>query len=276
MKIHTLDDLKKVGPSVALGVFKTFSFRTDLLKYMKEFRNRRSGDRTTKSFACGPCEGTGMMHEHPRSVDVFHPSSFGPYGCRQRLWFDLYGTVEEISIHDPELLLIFDVGHQLHDMLQTYAERMYGDDFEREVRAKDADGLISGSADGRWTFPKIRVIQEIKTINRKGFEALSKPKPEHLWQAMTYAKMLDIPFILFVYICKDNSQIVEYHVLFDEEIWADVEAFMDSVLDCPDEEGPGAINAMGKVVNKFTCKGCGYRHSCKFSQFAPPRRRKTR
>jgi len=276
LKVHTLADLEKVGRPVAEGLFKSFSFRSDLMKYMKEHRNRRSGDRATKEFECDPCEGTGVIKEHPRSVDVFHPSSFGPYGCSQRLWFDLYGTIEEISCFEPDLLLIFDVGHSLHGMLQTYAARMYGGQFEAEVRAKDAEGLISGSADGRWTFPQIRIVWEIKTINRKGFEGLSKPKVEHMWQAMTYAYLLDIPFILFTYICKDNSQIVDHHIVFDEEIWAQVKEFIDSVLDCPDEEGPGAINAMGKKVNKFTCKSCGYNHGCKFSQYAPPRRRKSK
>lgn len=276
MKIHTLDDLKRAGEAVAMGVFKTFSFRNDLLKYMREHRNRRSGDRTTKEFFCHPCEGTGTLKERPRSVDVLHPSSFGPYGCHQRLWYDLHGVIEEVSCFDPELLLIFDVGHSLHGMLQTYAHRMYGDAFEDEVRTKDRLGLISGSTDGLWTFPRMRIIWEIKTINRKGFEGLSKPKPEHIWQAMTYARLNNVPFILFTYICKDNSQIVEYYVLYDEEIWQKVNAFITAVIECDSDDGPGATTALGKPVNKFACKSCGYRSECVVSKYQPPRRRKQR
>jgi predicted RecB family nuclease len=75
----------------------------------------------------------------------------------------------------------------------------------------DHDNRIVGSPDLLYVRPdnsKVRVV-EIKSMNKKDFEALDKPKEDHVHQAMGYNELLRIngynvdDSITVLYVCKD-------------------------------------------------------------------------
>ena len=265
LQIRTIEDLQNTTPAHAAALGNTIGFQADLLQYVKEHRNRRSGDREVHTASCRHCGGDGEVRHYPRSVSCLHPSSFRADSCLQKIWYDLTDEVEEISNFAPETLMIFDTGHSVHDLLQGYAHKMYGDAFRDEVRARLDDHYISGSCDGVLDLGHAVCGFEIKSINRRGFEALSGPKKEHMWQATVYQKALDLPFMLYIYFCKDTSVIAEYCRPFDQGIWDAIESTLIQPVIEAGDNGPGAVRPDGKAISKWKCKDCGYNHGCPLS-----------
>lgn len=274
MELKTIADLRRARPEHVVALQKTFSFVEDFKAFLVKHRNRRSSEDEVKTVECRSCEGTGEVTIYPRRTHVAHPSSFSPYACLQRIWYDIMGDLEEISNFDASLLLTFDHGHSVHDMLQTAAHKMYGDAFKSEVRVYIDEWLTSGSADGVFDFKALRFGWEIKTINDRGFKDLSGPKTQHRWQAHAYMKGLDLPFMLFLYFNKDTGQMMEYWLNFNDTTWELVEGMLKEVFDADDSTGPGPYrpNGGGKI-NKFACKDCVYNHGCPHTLYTKNKRR---
>lgn len=264
MKLRTIEDLRSMKPEHVNALVNSYSFIKDVKDWVKTHRNRKSSLDKVVTVDCRECEGSGSKTLTPRSILVAHPSSFSPDACLRRIWYDMTGELEEISSFTPELLLIFDVGHAIHGMLQSYAHQTYGDKYEDEVRSVVEDLMISGSMDGKVDLGHVRIGHEYKTASNRSYTDITRkgaPKIEHLWQVTPYMVANDLPLMTFIYFNKDNSSMAEFTVPFPEEIWAQVEAMMEEVINAPDD-GPGPVKPDGSEISPFRCKDCVYNHGC--------------
>mgnify|MGYP001564621436 CR=1 FL=1 len=266
--MRTIRELLDADPAHAEGLSKTFSFIRDLHAYL----DKTPSNPTEHSVeTCRTCRGSGKVHLHPRSTGVLHPSSLGPDTCLQRLWYDVFEELKPLKVVDMKGQLIFGVGHQVHDLLQTYSEKMYGKEFKAEVPVIVDEIFLQGSADGVRDMKHARLMFEFKTINRKGFESLgSGPKTAHTWQATSYQAGLDLPFVVYVYFNKDTSDLLEFVRPFQADVWKRVQQQAAKVLDAP-TKGPGAIKADGEAISSYTCRDCPYNYGCPFSSHKPRR-----
>ncbi len=173
-----------------------------------------------------------------RTNGCFHPSELYK-GCRRRLAYEYLQAPTNDVNRDPRMQMIFEVGHGVHYRLQKMAKRLaerHGWTFNDEVkiRASDNHWYIGGSCDGIWYFandPIPNLGLEIKTINKNDFNALvHQPKKEHIYQGNIYMGCLGIPKMAFWYMCKDNSQMKEFVVEFDQKLFEEQMAEVEDIL----------------------------------------------
>lgn len=260
--MRTIAELRAAKPSHVEGLANSLGVVKDMMTHVKKTLNRNSDEHKIVTEVCPACEGKGELVHYPRSTERLHPSSFGPDACLQRVWYDLVGELPEIGNFEPKTLMIFQTGHAVHDLVQGLLKDMFGRRFQAEVPARIPELYITGSCDGVLELDSARAGLEIKSINDKGFRALSGPKLPHLWQATTYSKALDLPFMVYLYFNKNTSDLVEYVIPFNPTTWELVEGMAEEVINAPDN-GPGPVrpNNAGPI-GRFTCRDCPYNHGC--------------
>lgn len=238
---------------------------------------------------CHP-DHPGWELVEPRDNSDIHPSQITK--CLKNLWFCCSGYAEQLVENiDPKLQMIFDLGHAWHHTVQAYGlrgawseKKDYRDEVPIDPDALKADGSpelpvahdlwIKGSVDAiidRYVIPNvptlgdvvIRMVHEYKTISSGGFSSLTRPKPEHKWQAMIYSAVFDIPLVVFHYTNKDNCNNIDYPVPFDHLIWSKVREKIQKVQYYVEAGSPPPWEETSAILNPNECKSCGYAHICK-------------
>ena len=249
-----------------------------------------------KPGTCRHCEPTG----HPgwiwvsdgRDSSDIHPSQINK--CLKALWFSCVGEQDQLEEYvDPRLRMIFDIGSAWHDTVQRYgrkgawcAPEHYHPEYRIDPDALNPDKTpvlplahrywIKGSADAvidRYICNNVpglgdvavRLVHEYKTINSNGYEKLTRPKPEHKFQATIYAAVFDIPIVVYLYTNKDNCQTTDFPVPFDHMIWNEVATKIDQVQNYVNTEQTPPWEETSATKNPRECMECGYRKLC-----APP------
>lgn len=190
---------------------------------------------------------------------------------------------------EPRLQMIFDMGHAWHDVIQGYGKRgawgpkkNYHEEVAIDPDASGVDGdIINSMAELYWIKGAvdavispyylevpgmgkvaIRVIHEYKTINSNGYSKLTKPKPDHMWQASIYSAVLDIPIVVYIYTNKDNCQMADFPVAFDHGLWQTIEAKIRKVQHLVNTNSVPDWSETSAVKNPRECAGCGYLKLC--------------
>jgi CRISPR/Cas system-associated exonuclease Cas4 (RecB family) len=182
-----------------------------------------------------------MQHEHDtealffqaafkppkRSVGVFSPSELSVETpiCPRKMYFRRAKVAHDPGVvnfaeADNRMMRIVDLGTMIHMYIQVNLMRA-GMLIAREVPVESARYGIKGSCDGLVYFEgtdtnkrafKGEIPLEIKSINLNGYSSLKTAKPEHLRQASIYSDLLGYDQTLFLYYCKDNSEMKLYVV----------------------------------------------------------------
>lgn len=142
--------------------------------------------------------------------DGFHPSSLGiAHGlCARRNVYLLQGVAKESRVNS-RVLRIFANGHDVHERLQGYMEKM-GVDMQSEIVIDYDTPPIKGHADGVLEWRGRRILIEIKScsadvyMNRLKWK---KPKDEHYDQANIYAYILGLDIVWIIYENKSSQEI---------------------------------------------------------------------
>lgn len=206
-----------------------------------------------------------------RRVPGVHASEIA--SCVRSSTYTLLGMEPKVSIQ-ANTKERFQMGHAVHDMVQTAYEKMAQKSmgkftFQREVRVDETpyaqEHFVSSSCDGVFTIfdkgsPVARIGLEIKTESPDNFDKLTAPRPKHLVQAHLYMKCLDLPYMWFLYINKGNQRrtpmTAPWLVQFDPQLWEQVEQRIQVVLKSAEE---------GKLPDKesgFHCSWCPYAYVC--------------
>jgi CRISPR/Cas system-associated exonuclease Cas4 (RecB family) len=214
-----------------------------------------------------------------RLLGVVHCSELGY--CGRSIYYCLQGE-EPINRIPSDLQAIFDAGHTIHGMIQQRIEEAEEDAYKGMLRTYMAEAinnkdwgfhveqgcgddelLLAGHIDGIVTIegqPDIGV--EFKTINKNGFSRLSKPQLAHVWQVHCYMRCTGIREFRLVYYCKDNSNLLEFTVKWDDKVWKNVERLIKQLLDHHQRNEP-PMQPLAKPGRN--CSSCRYQHLCELS-----------
>lgn len=239
---------------------------------------------------CG-CQAAGHAgwvenDDKGRDNSGIHPS--GVMDCLKSLYYACAGrATEHFRFIDPELQRIFDMGHGWHHIMQDFYGKKgawcHPESYHSEVEINPDDDtyplakqyMIRGHADALLTDYQIRdvpnvgdvsvrLVHEYKTIGSSGYKKLTRPKPEHIWQATIYSAVLDAPFVVYPYTNKDNSQIADYVLPFNQRLWEDeITKKIEAVLSYSRAGVDPPWEMTSAQLNPRECFECGYRNICK-------------
>ncbi len=206
---------------------------------------------------------------------IFHPSAVGM--CARKNVYEFTRAPQDRGSIPGDLQEIFDMGHAVHEIVQTRMEKMgvrmarrgISFKFSKEVRydpftdylylnygiGGTTDGIIEVEQKGACQ----RGILEIKSIGDDGWQKLTGAKEDHLDQATLYAFRYNCPIIWIWYYNKNTSKRRVFPYVYDparllrilEEryaIW--LQHALDGTL--PERE-----------ESYFGCKDCSYHQICK-------------
>lgn len=207
---------------------------------------------------------------------VFHPSANGM--CGRMNVYEYIRAPRDAQAVTGESREIFDVGHHVHDLVQSRFEAMApymlkkGIEltFRREVPCDyENDELflnfgIGGTTDGilELRFLKTGLVQrsviEIKSSADKAFDKLRKPYEDHVDQAMIYAFRFKCPVVYIWYFNKNNSRRKVYPVVYSEDRLNEI--LTSRYIPWLQHVADGTLP--DKAEDYFSCKDCAYAKIC--------------
>lgn len=197
--------------------------------------------------------------DEPRARRVVHPSQAG--GCQRALGFSVLDLEQEESRIDAKLARVFDVGHLVHRRLQGYlwSCKLHGKTITRmweDTRLSFSPLLVSGELDCivelEW---RDRYVVEIKSINRDGYDGLSKPKETWVWQAYLYMLAMNLRGAVILVECKDTQRLRDFYIPFNAKQAYEIVSIILRVLNL-------IRNRQLPQVNTAHCHFCGYKTYC--------------
>lgn len=252
--INTIADFYSLAEVHRVAILKALDTKTRLIDWLdKNARHPARWHKHTTKAECRECKGSGVIEHVPRDSRDIHPSQITK--CLKKIWFDCSVSIDADQEGDkipfyvyseeyiePYLQMTFDQGHGIHNQYQDYGLRgAWGKNYDIEtVIDPDAKKLpwaeaywIRGSVDAllspyEITVPgigpvAIRVIHEYKSMNDNSYTAAKSPKPDHKWQASIYARVFDVPIVVYLYVNKDSNKLADFPVAFDFQLWEVIE-----------------------------------------------------
>jgi CRISPR/Cas system-associated exonuclease Cas4 (RecB family) len=254
-EIKTIQQLKEASAKDVEMTIKNLGVVHDLHRYLNWV-----GETLT------PTKGNFKIGPDERKLGV-HPSTVSHKGvCPVKVYYECTGDIEPSGANvKPVDRITFDLGSMVHIMLQTHFKNIYDDQFKYEVKLKDKDLHMTSSADGIFEFSNTRAVIEIKSIKEGGsygFDKVqTKPFTDHIRQATCYMRMADIPFAIILYFCKNNSQLLEHAIQYDESIWNEIEQEVKPIVEAAYNKGPMVQPKAGS-----NCYSCQFAHGCPHSE----------
>ena len=300
LKLHSIQAFQEMPANLQGEVQKALKTKARLDNYLLSLNKKDGGAVNPSQKAhwepCKKCSTWGhpgwAWYEERRDSSDIHPSQINK--CLKTLWYPCNGYADKLEeFIDPRLRLIFDIGHAWHDTVQRYGRHgawcdpaHYHPESKIDPNTVDKDGnpllhvahkyWIRGSADAlidQYLCPNVpglgdvsvKLVHEYKTINSNGYSKLTRPKPEHKFQATIYSACFDAPIVVYLYTNKDNCQTADFPVPFDYTIWKEITSKIEKVQYYTNANQEPPWEETSAIHNQQECMECGYRKIC-----APP------
>jgi CRISPR/Cas system-associated exonuclease Cas4 (RecB family) len=200
-------------------------------------------------------------HRQKLEGDFFHPSQLGQ--CLRKMYFAHKNAPTDGMVSQEDGLrtaLVFELGTYIHVIVQNLCERA-GVLLSREVAIIDKKNRHLGHADGILLIDGEKYLLEIKSINSRGFAALTAPKEEHKMQVHAYMKSLGLKWTIFVYLDKDTSKLKEFVVPYNERyylktVFSRIDLFFSSL------HGGVLPPREGESPTRMPCAYCQFKRLC--------------
>ena len=206
-----------------------------------------------------------------RRKGVYHPSSLklggkNPGVCLRKLAYSIKdGEHASVPNQDTKLWNVFQVGTDAHGKYQAVLQYCYPDKVEVEVVAEipelklygHCDAVITDSIDGK----DVRIGVEFKTTASSSYKKMvNQPMTPHKDQAAAYAAALGLDYIVFVYENKDNQELREFVMSYEElhPRWLKIKERLEAVNELLDR---GELPPKRK--NRWECSKCSFERKCK-------------
>jgi len=221
------------------------------------------------------------LEPHSKRLGVFSASDLGnkdgqslckryPIGCARKLYYRYVGVTPQDRV-PPRLRRIFDTGSHVHLQLQGYLHKaaeeseveIFADEIEfNENNSEMADRYdIESTTDGVWRIDSpdlgLKYGLEIKSMKSELFAQLSRADASHVVQSHVYMACLDLPFMVVLYYSKNDSNMAEFVVQYDQKVWDAITKKIDYVREHALEETEPKREA------GFHCRTCRYAFICK-------------
>jgi hypothetical protein len=285
IQLHTIDQWMALDPAARVVVLKSLKIKDRLQRYLLSLNTRKGEDDVLQPtwVRCSKCADSphpGFLLKEPR-YDGIHPSQIA-HPCLLKTYKDIIGAASQSHI-EPRVQLIFDLGHAVHHMFQTYGlNGAWGPYYKHEVPIDGAHQalaealMIEGHADADnllvvddiegWPIFEVGIVHEYKSMNDNQFKKLAAPKPNHKQQAVLYSAALNRPIVCYLYLNKNDSNLADFPVPFDPHLWNVLEgkARLFKTHYENNTEPPADVG--------FHCNDCGYSFGCVPYKAAQPRR----
>lgn len=285
-RLHTIDQWLAEDASVRTVILQNIKIKDRLQRWLKEQLSMEKQPLDAPHWGpCHECDKKGWILHEPRYPGI-HPSQI-PHQCMLKIFWDMLGEPAERK-HEARMQLVFDFGTALHKLFQSYGARgAWGPHYRKEAVISSehqqlaADLMLEGHADADTiavlddipnssVIYEVGVVHEYKSINAAGFEKLTRPKPDHVTQATFYAAALNRPVVAYLYMNKNDSNLADFPLQFNQEIWASI-SNKAGILGRYMRDYDAAVEAgttpvLPDASPGFHCKECGYANRCPFSQ----------
>jgi hypothetical protein len=268
-KLLGINHLKKLGhPNILQKLDETLLAKRQLFGIRKARKAAKSlidaldgGDRGEYLIAFAALAEIMYAPEANRSGRV-HPSRLAT-DCERRMYFEMTDVEpEEGGGIEAKLQRIFDVGTWYHTYIQILlVKAQLVEGIEVRVESKDLD--IDGRADAvTVVLEGKKYLVEIKSCNSNTFRQVSakhKALDHHVNQASTYAAILGIEWLVFLYINKDTSEILQIFTETDMKSFKDGEKKIKDVqLAIKKGEAPERICNTKHTTRAMGCEYCNW------------------
>jgi len=197
-----------------------------------------------------------------RAKFCVHPSQSS--GCRRQVQFVLLDAKRDNTQPDPRKWRIFDIGHESHRRIQGYlfeAWKRRVNNVTRvweDVKLRYDALMVLGELDAIVEVNGVRVVVEVKTMSKGLFEKMAVPKVSWVWQAHLYMKAVGLASAILLVENRDNAQMREFWVPFDQKVWDQIEFdTLEVLVDTEDAKVSRANPDPGD------CMWCNYTTLCK-------------
>jgi len=252
--IHTIEELvwaQENDPGLVDECLAQVSILPDLEKYLKWLHDNQVTTKVVSNLRRRKKRGLGI---HPSSV-CKRPV------CLKKIYLECTGETEPLREYDQRSQMTFDIGTLLHDTMQGWLKEMFENQLEVEKSLVNEDLHIVGHADGLFSFPQTRFVLELKSIKEGGnygWEKVQlKPMEDNVRQAHIYMYVENVPFANVFYMGKNNSDFKEHPLVFNPQIWAELEQDIVQVVKAAYEDHQPAVASPG-----YHCKYCDFLHAC--------------
>ena len=224
--------------------------------------------------------------DHPSSRTL-SPSSLN---CARQMSCKLLGISKEDGKEAYSMSYICDIGSAIHEITQRHClslnkfkyisvadyvrdkkldlEIGQESDFEKGIYEthlykldKDGNKIVSFLVDGILQDKETGkyMILEIKSCGGSGFFKMDSFMEKHKNQGIAYSILLDIPTVLYLYICRDVPTVKPFIFKPSKE---DKQNLLDKCHDVLEKSKENIIVAKPQDVSKTTCSYCSYRKFC--------------
>lgn len=269
VQLHTIEQWFSVSKEVQEMVLRALKVKDRLWSFIMAKEHASKMPFEPHWVPCKRCDKTGWVYKKPRKQGI-HPSAMFST-CLLKIYYEAIG-VEQQVVHEARDLLIFAVGTAFHDMLQGYGVAgAWGERYVPEIPIgetplaqalmieghADADNILVVDGIAGAPIFEVGIVHEYKSINDNGFQELKgRPKPAHAQQATIYSACLNRPIVVYLYVNKNNSNILDLPVPFQPHLWDVMQKKAVTVRDAvlTGNPPPGEVG--------YHCKQCGYMSQC--------------
>lgn len=283
VELHTIEQWQVVDPQVRSIILQNIKLKDRLQRYLYSLNEKKHTLSEAQWVRCSKCatsEHPGYLLHEPR-YDGIHPSQIG-HDCMRKIYYDMIGAPGQERV-EPRIRLIFDLGHAVHHMFQTYGlNGAWGPRYKHEVEISAkyqqlAEALmLEGHADAENILViddipnapiyEVGIVHEYKTMKSEQFAKLTSPKPEHKKQATIYSAALNRPVVVYLYLNKNDSNLADFPIQFDPVLWQSLENKARTLVGHYErqEAPPGEVG--------YHCRECAYVYICDPYKNAQPKR----
>jgi len=177
--------------------------------------------------------------------------------CSRSVFFKLKNAPREPM--DARLMRIFERGENIHRSIFNILYRLrLGVVTEIPIPSQE---IISGRADAILCIGNENYVLDIKSINSMIFRKMLEPKEENIYQIQLYLHYFNIKKGILLYIDKDQQEMKEFFVDYDEAL---CKGLLDKFYVLKDQVEKNIVPArLADYPRNWQCNYCPYKDICK-------------
>ena len=179
--------------------------------------------------------------------------------CPRAVFFKFKNAPREPM--DARILRIFERGENIHRSIFNILYRLrLGVVTEIPIPSQE---IISGRADAILCVGNENYVLDIKSINSMIFRTMSAPKEENIYQIQLYLHFFNIKKGILLYIDKDQQEMKEFFVDYDESL---CKGLLDKFYALKDQVEKNVLPArMDGYPRNWQCNYCQFKDVCKMA-----------
>ncbi|MEI7425169.1 MAG: PD-(D/E)XK nuclease family protein [Candidatus Staskawiczbacteria bacterium] len=180
--------------------------------------------------------------------------------CPRAVFFKFKNAPREPM--DARIMRIFEHGENIHRSIFNILYRLrLGVTTEVSIPSQE---IISGRADAILCMNGENYVLDIKSINSMLFRKLAAPKEDNVYQLQLYMHYFDIKKGILLYVDKDQQEMKEFFVDYDEVL---CKSLLDKFYLLRDQIDSNIIPArLADFPKNWQCNYCQFKDICKLAK----------